>query len=453
MDVMGIRGPAQEVTRMVNDEAAACAPVKLDSIEVRFDDRRSVADAGLILPATLAKRLGLAALIDRCVRLGRRPGYFLPHRKVMTLVHAMLAGADSIDDCDLLRSGSTGKVLGHGVMAPSTLGTFLRAFTFGHVRQLEAVLGEALRRAWKAGAGPGAARLVIDLDSFVGEVHGRLKQGAAYGYTKVLGYHPLLASRAATGEVLHLRNRKGSANTQRGVMRFAQELVARVRKAGATGEILLRADSGFWNAKLFGWLRAQGISYSIGVRLQKHVRDAIEAIDEDAWVALEDYPDTGEAQIAETTLAEERLIVRRVRTFEAQGELYPDWRHFAFATNRTEPIELVEAEHREPAIVETHIADLKDGALAHFPSGDFSANSAWCAIACLAHNLGRWAAIIGAPGEPRRAGRTFRRRYLRMPGRLTRSGRQWTLRLPSDWPWRDAFAAALERIRAIPALA
>ena len=436
---------------MVNDEAAApSAPANLDSVAVSFDDRRSVADAGLILVATPAERLGLAALIDRRVKLGRRPGHFLPHRKVMTLVHAMAAGADSIEDCDLLRSGSSGKVLGQGVMAPSTLGTFLRAFSFGHVRQLDAVLGEALRRAWKAGAGPGSGRLVIDVDSFIGEVHGRLKQGAAYGYTKVLGYHPLLASRADTGEVLQVRNRKGSANTQRGIMRFAQELIARVRKAGAEGEILLRADSGFWNAKLFAWLRREAIAYSIGVRLQAHVREAIEA---GAWIALEDYPDTGEAQIAETTLGAERLIVRRTRLIGAQGELFPEWRHFAFATNRTEALELVESEHREHAVVETHIADLKDGALAHFPSGEFSANSAWCAIACLAHNLARWSAIIGLPGEPRRAGRTFRRRYLRMPGRLTRSGRRWTLHLPKRWPWREPFLAALARIRAIPALA
>ncbi|MCA1701500.1 MAG: IS1380 family transposase, partial [Actinobacteria bacterium] len=405
------------------------------------------------LPGTLAERLGLERLINSSVDLGRRAGAFRPGRKVMTLVHAILAGADSIDDADILRSGSTGKVLGHRVMAPSTLGTFLRAFTFGHVRQLDRVLGEALAGAWKSGAGPGEGRLVIDVDSFVGEVHGRLKQGAAYGYTKVLGYHPLLASRSDTGEVLHVRCRKGSANTQRGVLRFAQELVARVRKAGAEGEIMLRADSGFWNAKLFDWLRREGIAYSIGVKLQKHVREAIEAIDESAWVTLDDYPDTGEAQIAETTLGTERLIVRRVRTFAAQAELYPDWRHFAFATNRTEPIEVVEAEHRDHAIVETHIADLKDGALAHFPSGDYSANSAWCVIACLAHNLARWSAIIGLPDEPRRAGRTFRRRYLRMPGRLTRTARKWTLHLPKRWPWQDTFAEALEKIRAIPALA
>ena len=142
-----------------------------------------------------------------------------------------------------------------------------------------------------------------------------------------------------------------------------------------------------------------------------------------------------------------------MRTYEAQAELYPDWRHFAFATNRTASIAVVESEHRDHAVVETHIADLKDGALAHFPSGQFNANSAWCVIACLAHNLARWSAIIGLPDQPRRAARTFRRRYLRMPGRLTRSARRSTLHLPKHWPWQEAFGEALARIRAIPALA
>src|SRR5213082_402945 len=141
-------------------------------------------------------------------------------------------------------------------MAPSTLGTFVRAFTFGHVRQLDRVLGLALGKAWRAGAGPGADRLVIDVDSFVGQVYGRLKQGTSRGYTHVLGYHPLLATRADTGEVLHIRFRTGKANTQRGVMRFVDELIASVRGAGATGEILLRADSSFHNKALRpGWRR------------------------------------------------------------------------------------------------------------------------------------------------------------------------------------------------------
>ena len=156
---------------MVNDS--------LDAINVVFDDDRSVADAGVLVVATLARRLGIEALVNECVDLGRRVGYFRPGRKVMSLVHAMLLGADSIDDCDVLRSGRTGRVLGHRVMAPSTLGTFVRAFSFGHVRQLDRVLGELLGRAWRAGAGPGPQRLVIDVDSFICEVHGKQKQGAS----------------------------------------------------------------------------------------------------------------------------------------------------------------------------------------------------------------------------------------------------------------------------------
>jgi len=159
--------------------------------------------------------------VNESVWLGYRvPGAALPGRKVMSLVHGMLAGADSIDEMNVLRAGSTGLILGHRVMAPSTLGTFLRAFTFGHVRQLDHVLDTSLARAWDAGAGPGELPLVIDIDSFVGEVHGDQKQGASYGYTHQLGYHPILAVRSDTGEVLHIRNRKGKANTQRGGARF-----------------------------------------------------------------------------------------------------------------------------------------------------------------------------------------------------------------------------------------
>jgi hypothetical protein len=283
----------------------------------------------------------------------------------------MALGADCIDDCDLLRAGRTGQVLGHRVVAPSTLGTFLRAFTFGHVRQLDRVLGQALTRAWAAGAGPGDGRLVVDVDSFVGPVHGRAKQGAAFGYTRQRGYHPILATRGDTGEVLHIRLRKGSANTSRGMLRFCDELIARVERAGATGPKLLRADSGFWSNKTFDRLERAGWRFSIGVRLQAHVRAAIEQIDETAWQTLEDYPPTSIAQIAETILGGRRLIVRRVRTLNAQGELLPTWELFPFATNRTDALVLVEAEHRQHAVVELAIRDLKDQALAHFPSGKF----------------------------------------------------------------------------------
>ncbi|MGO9794402.1 MAG: transposase [Solirubrobacteraceae bacterium] len=220
-------------------------------MKVQFDEQRLVSDAGPLVTATLAARLGIEELVNESVWLDyRAPGACLPGRKVMSLVHGMLAGADSIDDMNVLRAGSTGLVLGHRVMAPSTLGTFLRAFTFGHVRQLDRVLDVALARAWETGAGPGEGPLVVDIDSFIGEVCSEQKQGAGYGYTKKLGYHPIVAVRSDAGEVLRIRSRKGKANTQRGVARFVDELLARVRRAGHSGPIIIRADSGFENHKL-----------------------------------------------------------------------------------------------------------------------------------------------------------------------------------------------------------
>jgi hypothetical protein len=421
---------------MVQDDAA----VGLDGVEVVFDDERVVSDAGIVLVATLAQRLGIEALVDRFVTLRRdRPGAANAGRKVMALVFAMLLGADSIDDCEVLRAGRTRRLLGGWLPAPSTLGTFLRAFTFGHVRQLDRLLAETLTRAWRAGAGPGDARLVVDVDSFIGEVHGYKKQGAGFGYTKKRGYHPLMASRADTGEVLHVRLRKGKANSSRGVLRFAEELIARVARAGASGEKLLRADSAFWNKTLMKRLEHAGWVFSISIRCQKGVAEQIASVPESDWITLKDYPKDGEAQIAETTYGGRRMIIRRTRLIGAQAELWPDWRHFPFLTNRTEPLQLVEAEHRQHAVVELTIRDLKDQALAHFPSGQFNANSAWTVIAAIAHNLTRWTTVIGLPGQTVRAARTLRRRLLQIPGRLTRTARQWTLHLPARWPWQDDF--------------
>jgi len=426
--------------------------VGLDGLRVEFDDERAVLDAGVMLVATLAGRLGIEAAAGRLVRLRRdRAGAANAGRKVMAILFAMVLGADSIDDCDVLRAGRTRRLLGGWMPAPSTLGTFLRAFTFGHVRQLDALLGETLVRAWRAGAGPGEGRLVIDVDSFVGEVCGRLKQGAAYGYTKVLGYHPILATRADTREVLHIRLRKGSANTSKGMLRFCDELIARVTRAGADGAKLLRADSGFWNNKVFARLERAGWQYSIGVRMHTAIRAAVEAIQESAWQTIEDYPKEGEAQIAETTHGGRRLIVRRTRLVGPQAELWPDWRHFAFLTNRTEDITIVESEHRDHAVVEQVIVELKDQALAHFPSGEFTANGAWTVLGALAHNLLRWTQLIGLPDSTVRAARTLRRRLITIAGRLTRHGRSWTLHLPARWPWHGDYLAALARIRALPA--
>jgi Transposase DDE domain group 1 len=423
-----------------------------DATRVVFDDERVVANAGVVLPAVLAGRLGLEALIDGVVDLGDRRGAANPGRKVMSLVSAMALGADCIDDCDVLRSGRTRAVLGHRVSAPSTLGTFLRAFTFGHVRQLDRVLAESLCRAWAAGAGPGEERLVVDVDSFVGEVYGYDKQGAGYGYTHKRGYHPVVATRSETGEVLHIRARKGSANTSRGAVRFVEELIPRLERAGASGAKLLRADSGFESKKITARLQRAGWTYSIGARQHKHIKAAITAIPEQDWGPLEDYPETGEAQIAQTMLGRQRLIVRRTRLVGAQAELWPDWRHFAFLTNRTDPLELVEQEHRQHAVVELAIRDLKDQALAHFPSGKFLANAAWTVIAALAHNLLRWTTLIGLPDTTIPTARTLRRRLLTVPGRITRTARTVTLRMPARWPWETEFLTALERLRAVPPL-
>jgi len=439
---------------MVHDVADVPAgPENLDSVRVAFDEEKLISDAGLLVTATLAQRLGIEELVNESVWLDpSAPGAALPGRKVMSLVHGMLAGADSIDDMNVLRAGSTSLVLGHRVMAPSTLGTFMRAFTFGHVRQLDRVIDQALARAWEAGAGPGDLPLVIDIDSFIGEVHGEQKQGACYGYTHRLGYHPILAVRSDTGEVLHIRNRKGKANTQRGVRRFVEELIARVRRTGHAGPIIIRADSGFENHKLMRELARRGIAFSIGVKQSKTIRALIAAIPEENWVTIADYPDTGQAQIAETTLGDWRLIVRRTRLVGAQAELFPDWRHHAFATNRTIPTLVADTDHRDHATIELVIRDLKDQALKHFPSGQMHANSAWTVIAALAHNLGRWATQIGLPNQPVQTARARRRHLLQIPARLTRTSRQWTLRMPARWPWQTDFHTVLDAIRALPAL-
>ena len=425
--------------------------VVLDQVDVAFDDERAVASAGLLLPAILAERLGIEQAADQLVDLGGRPGAAHPGRKLLTLVHAMVAGGDCIDDVELLRCGSTASVLGHRVMAPSTVGTWLRSFTFGHVRQLDRVCGEVLARAWAAGAGPGDGPLTVDVDSTICEVHGYHKQGACYGYTRRLGYHPLLATHAGSGEVLHARLRKGSANTARGIGRFVDELIARLRRAGAVGELTFRMDSGFWSAKLVKRLRGHRVRYSITVRQTKTVRAAIAAIPEAAWVDIAYQPD-GAAQVAETGYRGDRLIVRRVRNQGEQAQLFATWRYHAFVTNRVGTMVELDADHRRHAVCELAIRDLKAGAgLTHLPSGQFAANSAWLLATTLAHNLIRWIATLGlSVGDQQTVAKTLRRTLLALPGRLTRSARRWRLHLPTGWPWAHSFTMALARLRCIP---
>ena len=430
----------------------------LDRVHVTFDDDNLVANAGLLLPATLTGRLDLEALINSTVRLDGRVGGASPGRKVLTLMNTMLAGGSHIDHADMLRAGATGSVVSHRVMAPSTLGTFLRSFTFGHVRQLEAVNDIARQRAWAAGTAPGA--LVIDVDSTICEVVGKQKQGAGYGYTHEFGYHPLLATIAGTGEILHGRLRKGSANTQRGTKRFVNELVARARRDDREREWTVRFGSGFWNGDTIAKFKRLDVRYTMAIRTNVGaVQDAIAGIADDAWQRI-DYTCDGEAEVAEcdyisgqgTKRVTRRLVVRRTRlTGKAQQKLWPDWRHHAFLTDLTGDVVAVDRFHREHATVELAIRDLKAGAgLEHLPSGKFWANSAWFQIAVLAHNMCRWTAHLGGHDTDRLiVTRTIRTRLLALPARLVNRAGQLTLRLPTRWPWADTFTKILDALRAL----
>ena len=423
-----------------------------DRIAVTFDDPNLVANAGLLLVATLVAKLGLEDLCNSTIRLTGRTGGFRPGRKILTLVHAMVAGASHIDHADMLRAGSTAKVLSHRVMAPSTLGTFLRSFSFGHVRQFEKVIGDSLHRAWSLGVGPGANRLVVDIDSTIREVFGKGKGGAAYGYTKVLGYHPILATRADTGEILHARMRKGSANTQRGTKRFVEELVARLRRAGATGQIIMRLDSGYWSNETIKVLSRLGVSYTMAVRTgTKGIDTSIAAVPELDWVTI-DYPVGGEAAVAECTYKGRRLVVRRTRLTGPQATLWPQWRHFAFLSDLEGTAVELDAFHRRHAVVELCIDDWKEGAgMEHCPSGDFSANAAWMCCAVLAYNLIRWSARLGdLVGEDTLVvAATLRTRYFAVPARLVNRSGTPTLRGPTLWPWALSFTRALTNLRAV----
>ena len=362
-----------------------------DRIRIVFDDHRLVANAGLLLPATLARRLGLRELVDHHLDLGGAPGRANTGDKLMTLVASAMAGGDCIDDADVLRTGGTACTLGGTVKAPSTRGTFLRSFRWGHVRQLDRVSRELLARAWAAGAGPGDAPFTIDLDSTICETYGLAKEGARHhGYTGKRGYHPLLAIAAGTGDVLMSRLREGRANTARGAAHFLRETVGRVRYAGANGRLTLRADSGFYTHGVVSVCRKMDVRFSITIRQHKSLRNLIEAIPEDAWTPIPYWMD-GAADVAETTCtpfqsepdaAPVRLIVRRLKpTPGSQLALFATYSYHGFITDRDGEMLELEADHRRHAEIENAIRDLKHGVgLNHLPSGRFAANAAWLAV-------------------------------------------------------------------------
>ena len=369
-----------------------------DRIQIAFDDHHLVANAGLILPSTLALHLGLPQLVDQHLDLGRAPGGANTGDKIMTLVASALAGGDCIDDADVLRAGRTARVLGCVVKAPSTLGTFLRSFRWGHVRQLDRVSRELLARAWAAGAGPGDGPLTIDLDSTICETYGLAKEGARdHGYTGQRGYHPLLAVAAGTGDVLMARLRKGRANTARGAAHFLRETVGRVRYAGASGPLIVRADSGFYTHAMVTVCRETNVRYSITIRQHATLRNLIDAIPETDWTPIPYWMDGG-ADVAETIhtpfqgapdAVPVRLIVRRVKpTPNSQLALLVDYSYHGFITDRDGDTLELEADHRRHAEIENAIRDLKYGVgLNHLPSVHFAANAAWLAVQVMAHNL------------------------------------------------------------------
>jgi hypothetical protein len=428
----------------------------------------------------LAERAGLHEAADRRVRLPEAAGSAgaNPGAKVTSVVAGMVAGADSIDDVGVIRHGGLSRLFG-GVRAPSTLGTFLRGFTWGNVRQLDAVARETLaglsRNAPLLGGGEEYA--FLDVDSTINRVYGYQKQGAEHGYTRVRGLHPLLATVCtpiAAPVIVGTRLRRGGAGSAKGAAGFVAEAITTARAAGATGTLLARMDSAFDSHAVVGACVRAGVRFSITTKQTRPVRAAIAAIAPEAWVPIQ-YPNAiydeasgqwiSDAQIAETSYtafrsrrkSEQitlRLIVRRVKDKnvpDRQGELFTAWRYHAFITDSQ--VQLVQAEkhHREHAIIEQVNADLKDSALAHLPSGSFTANAAWLCLAAIAYNLTRAAGVLASVFHATARTGTIRRHLITLPARIAHRSRRIILRLPTTWPHRAAFEGLFTATHAPPA--
>ena len=428
-----------------------------------FDDPNLVSCAGLVPVLELAERAGLHDLVERHLHLDR-PGGANAGVKVPALIAGMVAGADSIDDMALLRHGAMSRLLPE-VRAPSTLGTFLRAFTFGHVRQLDAVAERLLVSLTKSSPLlPGAGELAyLDVDDTVRATHGYAKQGAAIGYTGIKGLNALLgtlSTRSGAPVIVASRLRKGSTASVKGAKRLVVDALRTACAAGATGTLVLRADSAFYSREILFACRQHGAHFSVTARLDTAVRAAITAIPADAWTTIE-YPQAvfdedsqtwiSRAEVAETRYTAfaaqakrnrltARLIVRRIPDLAVeQDPLFPTWRYHAVFTDSPLPTLHAERDHRGHAIVEQVIADLKNSALAHLPSGSFAANSAWLVLATIAFNLTRAAGALAGAAHARATTSTLRARLVTVPARLARSGRRLVLHLPSNWPWQTAW--------------
>lgn len=429
-----------------------------------FDDPNLVSCAGLAPVLQLAQRAGLHGLVAEHLHLGTAGGVNAD-LKIGSLVAGMVAGADSIDDMALLRHGAMRRLF-TGMRAPSTLGTFLRTFTFGHVRQLDAVASRLLINL--SAAVPllgGADELVyVDVDDTLKQTFGYAKHGAGRGYTGVKGLNALLAivSTPSSAPVIGAaRLRKGSTNSARGAARFVTDALITASKAGASGVRVLRADSAYYGHDVIAAALRQAACFSITARQDPAVRKATATIDAAAWTPIQYtnaiFDETQQRWISDAEIAEidytaftskpkakqikARLIVRRVKDMnpDNQSELFPAYRYHAVFTNNPLPMLAAEKAHRAHAIVEQVIADLKSGPLAHLPSGHFWANSAWLVCATIAFNLTRTAGTLTSASHAKATTGTIRAQLITVPARLARSARRLTLHLPTAWPWHKAW--------------
>ncbi len=434
-----------------------------------FDEANLVSSAGLAPVMRLAERCGLPDLVAEHVQVADRLGVNAPV-KIGSIVAGMLAGADSIDDLDVIRHGGMSRLFG-GIRAPSTLGSFLRCLTWGNARQIDKV-GRAMLSGLAGSTRllPGAETLAfVDIDSTQKRVYGPAKQGAGFGHTKIQGKSLLirgLNALAATVCTLQaapviaaVRLRGGTANSARGAASLVAEAIGAAREAGCSGTLIVRGDSAYYSGAVVAACRRANARFSLTVTMGSKVKAAIAAIDADAWRPI-CYPnaiwdEAGQRWISDAEVAEipytafagnarqrvtARLIVRRVKDLAAQDELFPVWRHHAIFTDNPHELIQAEAQHRGHAIIEQVFADLFDGPLAHLPSGRFAANAAWLACAAIAHNLLRAAGTLASTFHAKARGATLRRHLVQVPARLARSGRgHITLRLPERWPWQAAW--------------
>jgi hypothetical protein len=430
-----------------------------------FDDPNLVSAAGLVPVLRLAETAGLHGLLAEHLSVECPAA----SAKTACVVGGMLAGADSIDDLDLLRHGGMARLFG-GVRAPSTLGTFLRTFTHGHVQQLRAVGSRLLSglTAQVPGLLVGADRLAfVDVDDTIEEVHGYAKQAAAYGYSKVKGLNMQLATIStplAAPVIAQASLRAGNTASAAGAARMLAQAIATARQSGATGQILARADSAYYGWAFVGTALRAKAWFSVTARMTTTVTAAITSIPDQAWIPIH-YPNAiwdeaehrlvSDAEVAEIDFtaftgrrkAEQvtcRLVVRRVRRLQPlacdgsqQGELFATYRHHAFITNSTLTTIAADQRHRDHAIIEQVIAELKDGPLAHLPSGRYAANAAWVTCAAIGFNLARAAAVAADLTKTRWA--SLRTKIINVPGRIATTGRRLILHLPAGWVWEPAW--------------